>query len=118
MRIGGYELKLEKRVAISGWKAAGISILAIFVALALFSVIFIQAGDQSLRGLPGDLYIRFCHPFRSAADHKSLYIPVVLHLRVYHPFSSRAMEYRHGRAIIRRGIGVPTGCYTLSASKA
>ena len=36
MRIGGYELKLEKRVAISGWKAAGISILAIFVALALF----------------------------------------------------------------------------------
>ncbi|MCK5634688.1 MAG: ABC transporter permease, partial [Anaerolineales bacterium] len=43
MRLGGYEYKLQKRVSLSGWQAATISILAIISALALFSLIFILA---------------------------------------------------------------------------
>ena len=43
MRIGSYELKLEKRLTLTGWQAAIISILAIIFALALFSFIFILA---------------------------------------------------------------------------
>ena len=37
MRAGGYQLKLEKRVSLTGWRAASISIFAIIVALILFS---------------------------------------------------------------------------------
>ncbi len=48
MRVGNYTLKLQKRVALSGWEAAIISILAIIVALALFSTIFILAGINPL----------------------------------------------------------------------
>lgn len=48
MRIGSYELKLEKRLTLTGWKAAIISILAIIFALALFSSIFILAGINPL----------------------------------------------------------------------
>ena len=44
MNIAGYEVKLEKRITLSGWQAAFISILAILVALVLFSFIFIIAG--------------------------------------------------------------------------
>lgn len=43
MRIGSYELKLEKRAALSGWTAALISILAIIFALVLLSLLFIIA---------------------------------------------------------------------------
>lgn len=43
MRIGGYEVKLEKRISLTRWQAATISILAIIVALALFGIIFILA---------------------------------------------------------------------------
>ena len=48
MSIGGYEIKLEKRVALTGWRAAMISILALVVALILFSVLFILAGVNPL----------------------------------------------------------------------
>ena len=44
MRIGPYEVKLEKRISLSNWQAATISLLAILVALVLFSLIFILAG--------------------------------------------------------------------------
>ncbi len=44
MRIGGYGIKLEKRVSLTRWQAATTSILAIVVALALFGLIFILAG--------------------------------------------------------------------------
>ena len=37
MRIGSYKLELEKRVALSGWEAASISLIAILFALAFFS---------------------------------------------------------------------------------
>jgi ABC-type uncharacterized transport system permease subunit len=43
MSIGGYEIKLEKRVTLSGWSAAIISVLAVVCALILFSLIFILA---------------------------------------------------------------------------
>jgi ABC-type uncharacterized transport system permease subunit len=49
MRIGSYEVKLEKRLALRGWEAALISILAIVFALVLFSFIFILAGVNPLR---------------------------------------------------------------------
>ena len=47
MTFGGYEVKLEKRLALTGWNAAIISILAILFALVLFSLIFILAGVNS-----------------------------------------------------------------------
>lgn len=43
MKIGNYELKLEKRVALSGINAAVISIISVICALLIFSLIFIQA---------------------------------------------------------------------------
>ena len=46
MRIGSHELKLEKRESLRGWQAASISILAVIVALILFSLIFIFAGKN------------------------------------------------------------------------
>jgi len=48
VKIATYELKLEKRLTLSGWNAAMISILAIIFALALFSIIFILAGVNPL----------------------------------------------------------------------
>ncbi|RME47534.1 MAG: ABC transporter permease [Chloroflexi bacterium] len=49
MRIGNYEVRLEKRLALAGWEAAIISIFAIIFALALFSTIFILAGVDPLK---------------------------------------------------------------------
>lgn len=43
MKIGTFEVRFVKRESLSGLQAASISILAILVALALFSVIFILA---------------------------------------------------------------------------
>jgi ABC-type uncharacterized transport system permease subunit len=46
--IGSYALKLEKRLTLTSWQAALISILAVIFALLLFSVIFILAGVDPL----------------------------------------------------------------------
>jgi simple sugar transport system permease protein len=48
MRTGSYGIKLEKRVALSNWQAATISVLAIIFALVLFGFIFILAGINPL----------------------------------------------------------------------
>jgi ABC-type uncharacterized transport system permease subunit len=48
VKIATYEFKLEKRLSLSGWNAAIISILAIVFALVLFSIIFILAGINPL----------------------------------------------------------------------
>jgi ABC-type uncharacterized transport system permease subunit len=48
MNIGVYEIKLEKRLTTTGWQAATMSILAIVVALLLFSVLFVLAGVNPL----------------------------------------------------------------------
>jgi ABC-type uncharacterized transport system permease subunit len=63
LRIGSYELKLEKRVILSGWQAALISILAIIVALALFSLIFILAGINPLSAYQETFSYAFANPF-------------------------------------------------------
>lgn len=63
MRIGSRELKLEKRPALSGWQAARISILAIIVALVLFSIIFILAGVNPLVAYREIISYAFLNPF-------------------------------------------------------
>ena len=63
MRFGSYELKLEKRVTLSGGQAALISILAILVALALFGLIFILAGINPLVAYQEIFSYAFFNPF-------------------------------------------------------
>ena len=63
MRIGSYELKLEKRVTLSNWQAASISILAIIFALALFSIIFILAGINPLSAYQEIFSYAFANPY-------------------------------------------------------
>jgi ABC-type uncharacterized transport system permease subunit len=48
MRIGSRTLRLERRSTLTGLQATIISILAIVVALALFSIIFVLAGINPL----------------------------------------------------------------------
>jgi ABC-type uncharacterized transport system permease subunit len=63
MSIAGYELKLEKRAALSGWKAALISILAILFALALLSLLFIAAGVNPFVAYMQIFSYSFVNPF-------------------------------------------------------
>jgi len=63
MRIGKYALKLEKRATLSGWEAALISILAIFFALLLFSLLFIQARINPLIAYQKIFSYAFVNPF-------------------------------------------------------
>ncbi len=48
MTLGGYQVRLQRRVALPGWKAALFSILAVIFGLVLFSIIFLQAGQDPL----------------------------------------------------------------------
>jgi ABC-type uncharacterized transport system permease subunit len=50
MKLGSYQVKLEKKLKVTGWQAATISILAIVIALALVSLIFLKAGVNPLIG--------------------------------------------------------------------
>ncbi|MBM3146126.1 MAG: ABC transporter permease [Chloroflexi bacterium] len=50
MKLGSFEVKLEKRVSLPGWEATLISLLAILVALVVFSYIFVRAGVNPLTG--------------------------------------------------------------------
>jgi simple sugar transport system permease protein len=63
MNIAGYEVKLEKRITLSGWQAAFISILAILVALVLFSIIFIIAGINPFTAYWEIFSYAFANPF-------------------------------------------------------
>jgi simple sugar transport system permease protein len=63
MRIGSYELKLEKRLALSGWQATIISIFAVIFALALFSVIFILDGINPLMAYQEIFSYAFANPY-------------------------------------------------------
>jgi simple sugar transport system permease protein len=63
MRIGSYELKLEKRLTLTGWEAATISILAIIFALALFSITFILAGINPLFAYQEIFSYAFANPY-------------------------------------------------------
>lgn len=50
MRLGSYEVKLEKKVRITGLEATTISLLAILIGLALVGLIILQAGANPLTG--------------------------------------------------------------------
>jgi ABC-type uncharacterized transport system permease subunit len=63
MRIASYELKLEKRLTLTAWKAALISILAIIFALAFFSIIFILAKINPLFAYQEIFSYAFANPF-------------------------------------------------------
>jgi simple sugar transport system permease protein len=63
MRIGSYQLKVDRRLAVSGWEAAAISILAIVFALALFSIIFVLAGVNPLVAYQEILSYAFANAF-------------------------------------------------------
>ena len=63
MRIGGYELKREPRVTLSGWQAALISILAILFALTLLSLLFIIAGVNPLVAYQEIFSYAFANPY-------------------------------------------------------
>jgi len=63
MRAGSYELKLQPRVTLSGWQAALISIFAIIVALAIFSIIFIEAGVNPFVAYKEIFSYAFFNPF-------------------------------------------------------
>ncbi len=63
MRAGRYEMKLAKRETLSSLQAALIAILAILVALALFSLIFILAGINPLLAYKELFSYAFFNPF-------------------------------------------------------
>ena len=63
MRLGSYEVRLEKRGAIAGWQATIISLLAILVALALVGIIFLQAGVNPITGFRGIFSYAFVNKF-------------------------------------------------------
>lgn len=63
MKLGGYVLKLEKRVTLNGWEATTISIFAILFALAVFSYIFIQAGVNPFTGYKAIFSYAFASSF-------------------------------------------------------
>jgi simple sugar transport system permease protein len=56
-------LKLRKRVYLSGWRAASISILAILVALLLFSLIFVLADISPITAYEEIFSYAFFNPF-------------------------------------------------------
>jgi ABC-type uncharacterized transport system permease subunit len=63
MRIGSCRVTLEKRVGLTGWEAASISIIAILFALVLFSIIFILAGINPLSAYLEIFSYAFANPF-------------------------------------------------------
>ena len=63
MRIGSYELKLEKRLTLTASEAGIISILAIIFALALFSIIFILAEINPLFAYQEIFSYAFANPY-------------------------------------------------------
>jgi simple sugar transport system permease protein len=63
VRIGSYEVRLERRATVSRWQAAGISLLAIAAALALVGLIFLQAGVNPVTGYRGIFSYAFANRF-------------------------------------------------------
>jgi ABC-type uncharacterized transport system permease subunit len=63
MRIGSYSVTLQKRVGLTGWEAASISIIAILFALVFFSIIFILARLNPLSAYLEIFSYAFANPF-------------------------------------------------------
>src|SRR3990170_6742873 len=63
MRLGGYEVKLEKKVRVTGLEATTISLLAIVIGLALVGLIILQAGVNPLTGYRAIFSYAFVNAF-------------------------------------------------------
>jgi ABC-type uncharacterized transport system permease subunit len=63
MRFGSYEVKLEKKVKVTGVEATTISLLAILIGLALVGLIFLEAGVNPLTGYQAIFSYGFINPF-------------------------------------------------------
>ncbi len=63
MKLGGYELKLEKKIRVSAWEATAISLLAILIGLALVGLIFLQAKVNPLTGYKAIFSYAFANKF-------------------------------------------------------
>ncbi|MFL7890436.1 MAG: ABC transporter permease [Anaerolineales bacterium] len=63
MRIASHDLKLVRRETLKGWQAASISILAVLVALILFSLIFIIARINPFVAYREIFSYSFANPF-------------------------------------------------------
>ncbi|MGD8585967.1 MAG: ABC transporter permease [Chloroflexota bacterium] len=63
MKIGGYSIKLQKRLTLSNWQAGSISLLAIVVALFGFGFIFILADLSPLEAYREIFSFSFLNPF-------------------------------------------------------
>ncbi len=63
MRLGGYEVKLEKKVRVTIVEATTISLLAILIGLALVGLIFLQAGVSPVKGFRAIFSYGFANPF-------------------------------------------------------
>lgn len=63
MSIGGYRLKVQKKLTVGRWEAALISLLAIVFALTLFSIIFVLARVKPLFAYQQILSYAFANPF-------------------------------------------------------
>ena len=63
MKLGDYEVKLEKKLKVTGWEAATISILAILIALFLVGFIFLQAKVNPLTGYKSIFSYAFANKF-------------------------------------------------------
>jgi len=63
MRLGSYEVKLEKKVRVTGLEATTISLLAILIGLALVGLIFLRAGVIPLTGYRAIFSYAFVNKF-------------------------------------------------------
>lgn len=63
MKLGSYEVKLEKKVRVTGWEATTISLLAILTGLALMGLVFLQDGVNPLTGYRAIFSYAFANQF-------------------------------------------------------
>lgn len=63
MRLGSYEVKLEKKIRVTGLEATSISLLAIVIGLALVGLIIRQAGVSPLTGYRAIFSYAFINAF-------------------------------------------------------
>jgi len=63
MKLGSYEVKLEKKVRVTGWEATTISLFAILAVLALMGLVFLQDGVNPLTGYRAIFSYAFANQF-------------------------------------------------------
>ncbi len=78
MKAGNYTLNIQRRITLNGWKATTISVWAILLALALFSLIFILAGINPLVAYREIFSYAFVNPFGLPATiNRSIFLLLV-----------------------------------------